>query len=1132
MSIEQLNKYLQSLTSHSLDTSVTITQSLLQLMGINLLAQKETIINTSATLQSMLVENPIVKGQQLFFKISKANEPISCRLAVVKKINKQTIYRLVHENKFYSWQANIGNVGTDNLPYTIDFITNKNYQQLTVVLSQGEQIRTLNFNNRLTNLQVHKILPKWLQVAQQPKAIINADLWSSLDIKEVNKQFYITIKDKFDTLISNIQEQHPATQPNQQKMFAIKLIGRYLFCWFLKEKEIIPAQALSSNSLGKHSNIYNQIINPLFFITLNTLPQPEREYPSFVPQDFIKLFANIPYLNGGLFEESEEDKLINTLQIDTWLLQFIQFLEEYNFTVDESSPNYEQLAIDPEMLGRILENLLASLNTETEKMANERKSLGAFYTPRVIVDYMVTESLKYYLIGKLLPNNEANEPSTDNNDLFTTTSSKAPSLFAAQEPQQLAFNIDKLTKEDTNKETYIKAKIDKLFNVWDDTNPFTKSETQVVKDALQQCKIIDPACGSGAFPMGILHKLEMLNEKLGTDKSAYKLRRHILSQNIYGVDILPIAVEISRLRAWLSLILVSDFKPTDKKHNFNIEALPNLDFKFVCANSLVGSGYKEFKELEKLANTNILTQIKNKVNHLEEIRNLYFNSSNTDNAKKKLILDFHTTKEAINKTALLLKKNTLQNFLDKIDDWDPFNDSKASSFFSPDWMLGVSNGFDIVLGNPPYIQLQDKTKLPDTIIKLYQLEKFKSFIKTGDLYCLFYEKGVDFLNSKGILCYITSNKWMRAEYGKLIRKYFIENTQPEILIDFGQSMIFESAIVHSNILLLRKTIFNGKINAVQFQDKKYNQNEDLNKFVLGNLVNLSNLSENLWVIESKENFNLKDKIELNGIPLSKWKINFYRGILTGCNEAFLINGVTKKILVSEDKNNATVIQPILRGRDVRRYYSTFNDWWLINSHNGLKGKKIERINIPTNYPTIYEHLKKYINKAEHREDKGDHWTNLRNCAYLEEIDKPKIIFSEIVSEPQFHYEINKYFPEATVFFITGEKLKYLTALLNSRPVTYIFKMFYAGGELVGKYRYKKAFLERLPIPNPSCKSELIFEELVNKILAAKKENPKANTILWEREIDIRVCHLYNLTLTEAKLVDATITEEEFNQYKN
>ncbi len=275
------------------------------------------------------------------------------------------------------------------------------------------------------------------------------------------------------------------------------------------------------------------------------------------------------------------------------------------------------------------------------------------------------------------------------------------------------------------------------------------------------------------------------------------------------------------------------------------------------------------------------------------------------------------------------------------------------------------------------------------------------------------------------------------------------------------------------------------------------------------------IPENETKIAPNIDLKIKEKVENHGLPLKNWEIKFNRGILTGYNEAFIIDGREKDELINKDPKNTKILKPVLRGRDVRRYHSNFADLWLIHSHNGLKKKQITRIDIINDYPAVYEYLLQYKDKAEVRFDQGDHWTNLRNCAYLDEIEKPKIVFSEIVSQPQFHYDEKGYYPEATVFFITGENLKYLTALLNSKPVTYFFKKFYAGGELVGKYRYKKAFLGNLPIPKISPKAQQPFERIVDYILFLKKIEPalppgrdQVMSSFFEQIIDGCVYELY------------------------
>jgi len=399
------------------------------------------------------------------------------------------------------------------------------------------------------------------------------------------------------------------------------------------------------------------------------------------------------------------------------------------------------------------------------------------------------------------------------------------------------------------------------------------------------------------------------------------------------------------------------------------------------------------------------------------------------------------------------------------------------------------DNFDIVIGNPPYVQMQ---KDKGVLANKYKNTDYKTYERTGDIYTLFYERGLNLLVDKGILTFITSNKWMRAAYGKSLRHYFSNFVNPLVIVDFGQTMVFKSAIVHSNIILIQNSNNSNLVRTVQFQEDLYKENINISHYFEKYSTAQSNLGNDVWAISDESDVVIKKYAEKSGTPLSKWDIEFYRGILTGLNDAFIItDSAIKDDLIKKNPENENVLKPVLRGRDTRRYYSNFNDIWLINTHNGIKNKGIDRINVIKDYPNIYDYLLQYEEKAKKRQDKGDDWTNLRNCAYIDQFESPKIIFSEIVSGPQFHYDTKGYYPEATVFFISGNNLKYLIALLNSKPVTYIFKKFYAGGELVGKYRYKKSFLLNLPIPKVDSVIQKKIETLVDYLLYLNNQENKS-----------------------------------------
>ncbi len=900
------------------------------------------------------------------------------------------------------------------------------------------------------------------------------DAWQkTLDTSVLNKNFYNAVAAAFTKLVGGErrngakrmaekgQLQLPGNPDDTvKKEFAVRLIGRLLFCQFLKKKRsqgdipLISERILSQKSVGENHALgyYHKVLELLFFGALN------RKRKDRMPELRKGDWNRIPFLNGGLFEPHRHDFYeisemgisvhVNTLKIpDEWFAELLGIFEHYHFTLEENTPVEMEISIDPEMLGRIFENLLAEINPETGETA--RKSTGSYYTPRAIVEYMTDESLKLCLAGKTGIREE---------------------------------------------------KIARLLSWQDAESGLTDAEKDRVTDALDQLKILDPACGSGAFPMGILQKMilvlqktdpdsrkwlkkllanipdptarEMMRRKLEGEKDLWNYTRKlgVIRSSIYGIDIQPIAAEISKLRFFLSLVV--DEKVSDnEEENRGILPLPNLEFKFVCANALIGLPKGNMGVFES----------QDEIDRLKELHTVYFSSHEDE-------------KEAVKREFAQVQKRMSEQLLDwnevkdkdsemlRLAMWEPFS-GKSCGWFDPEWMFGIKDGFDIVIGNPPYIQIQKLGKEEKNIL---QKQKFSCFASTGDIYALFYEKGNELLKENGFLTLITSNKWLRAGYGKNLRKFFSEKTNPVQLVDFGQTMIFESAIVHSNILISQKAQNQHKTQAVQFEQDLYKDDLSIAEYFNQYKINVSHFGEDIWTIVPNNDLKIKEKVENIGLPLKKWEIKFNRGIVTGYNEAFIIDGRKKDELISKDPKNAEIIKPVLRGRDVRRYHSNFKNLWLISAFPAL------HLDI-NEYPLIMNYFKSFGKKLEQsgqngcRKKTNNQWFETQDTiSYYKEFEKPKIIFSEIVSEPQFHYDEKGYYPEATVFFITGESLKYLTALLNSKPVTYFFKKFYAGGELVGKYRYKKAFLENLPLPKISQKAQQPFDMMVDYILFLKK----------------------------------------------
>ena len=380
-------------------------------------------------------------------------------------------------------------------------------------------------------------------------------------------------------------------------------------------------------------------------------------------------------------------------------------------------------------------------------------------------------------------------------------------------------------------------------------------------------------------------------------------------------------------------------------------------------------------------------------------------------------------------------------------------------------------GFDIVTGNPPYVQLQKMKKETDIL----QAEGFKTFARTGDLYCLFYEHGLNILKQNGVLSYITSNTWMRTKFGESIREYFVTNSNPITLLNFEDTQIFPSATVEVNILLTKNEPWDGKMDAVAIKND-FKITTPIQLYLDKNKIELSDLSKESWVILSKEDFKIKNRISNNAVQLKEWDIEINRGFLTGLNDAFFIDEEKKIELIKEDSNSDFIIKPLVRGREINKYSYDFNNKYVIFPHNGTKSKP--RIEVEKDYPSIYAHLSKWKDKnAESvklnnkgvvqtlidRADQGLHWTNLRNCAYIDSFESEKLIWLSISDKPAFSLDIKKTYVTAPAYIMTSKCNKFLMVTLNSKVMEwYLDKVSSSTG--VGTNQWSKIFVEQLPIP--------------------------------------------------------------------
>ena len=515
--------------------------------------------------------------------------------------------------------------------------------------------------------------------------------------------------------------------------------------------------------------------------------------------------------------------------------------------------------------------------------------------------------------------------------------------------------------------------------------------------------------------------------------------------------------------------MICDCEKDASKPNFGIPTLPNLETKFVSANSLIA-------KKKKPAQGNLFEnpEIEPTKNELAEIRHKHF-SAKSASTKHRLREKDQTLRE---KLAKLLSDddNFAPEDAKQLAAWNPYDQNAVSPFFDPEWMFGVADGFDIVIGNPPYIQLQNNG---GELAKLYENCNYSTFARTGDIYCLFYERGWQLLKRDGHLCYITSNKWMRAGYGEKTREFFANKTNPMLLIDFAGVKIFESATVDTNILLFSKS--NNQHETVCAVTNKQNKDsvKNLSDFVQQQNSICDFNSSDSWVILSPIEQSIKRKIEAVGTPLKDWDIQINYGIKTGFNDAFIISTEKRNEILAncktedERQRTAELIRPILRGRDIKRYGYVDNGLYLINTHNGVRGR-IPRIKIE-DYPAVKAHLDQYWDRIATRSDKGDTPYNLRNCAYLEDFNKPKIVWGEISDRSKFAYEHGgKYIPEATTFLMVGNHLPYLFCVLNS-PLSEWFFSKVGTTTGVGTVRWKKYTIQQLLLPNITDKQQIKFD---------------------------------------------------------
>ena len=1003
--------------------------------------------------------------------------------------------------------------------------------------------------------------------------------WEQIfNVELLNERFYRELANWYFWALPQVE--FPADlEPDDEKRRAtglIRLLTRLIFCWFLKEKGLIPERLFHPTDLAKilkgfdpesetSSAYYHAILQNLFFATLNqrmgkdTKGQPYRvfakdegfqknratydinnlyRYEALFqesPETALAHFADIPFLNGGLFEclDRTEDGTDKKRYIDGFsrnakkrphvpdrlffdsgetadlsavyddrkrkaerVTGLIHILNRYKFTIVENTPIDQEIALDPELLGKVFENLLASYNEETKTTA--RKQTGSFYTPRPIVDYMADESLKAHLTRALV-------------------------------------------EKASMKESDACAGLDLLFAYTEKEHAFTASEVACLIAAIDTLKILDPACGSGAFPMGILHKLVYILGKLDPDNDRWKqtqlakldsapmreeLERAFADNNddygrklyliencLYGVDIQPIAIQITKLRFFISL--VCDQKTNrNKKENHGIRPLPNLETKFVAADTLIG--------LPEMTQSLLVDP---RVGLIEkEIESLYHSHFSEQRRDRKFANQrkVKSLREELGK--LLAESLMAPKKAQHVAEWDPFDPQSSADFFDPHWMFGrsLADGFDIVTGNPPYISVE---RFAGTAIQKKWQDNFTTYSARGDVYCFFYERGADLLRKGGVLVYITSNKWMRAGYGEKLREFLAKKVNTVGVLDFGMAQNFGAATTYTCITTFVKSPSERATRSCYASDDRAAM-EDPAGYFNENAVTLENLGCDAWVVLSPERQGIRTRVIDQGIPLERWSLQISRGVITGYNEAFYLTKWERDSLIDADPRSADIIVKLLRGRNIERYKTNWDHAYQLIIKFGAHEYLEEQ------YPAVYRHLLKHKSKLQARgqcsygrERKAQdaskpypgqhHWLELDNNPtddYLDLFKGPKILYQEIAQTLPFFFDLDqRYFVNDTCYIMTSdsEPLLALTAILNSTLFRCCFKDNFP--ENAGNtYRAKKAFFEKIPIKKPAAAEVSLFERLVPLIQFAKADagaSPGAAAFL-EDLIDACVMECY------------------------
>ena len=987
----------------------------------------------------------------------------------------------------------------------------------------------------------------WMRTNEKPNNFTGllASWLAVLNTEELNKRFY---KGLYEWYKRAITEARLPTKHEPVEEQVIRLITRLMFIWFIKEKGFVARELFNETQVKamlkdydhQHGDSYYRcVLQNLFFGTLNTPVDDRRFAPgsdadesawdtndmftlNFVDEidrvdELLDSFHISPFINGGLFEcldgrdpngdfqlvdgFVDDPNVRNSISVPNRLFfddaGLITLFDSFRFTVEESTPLEQEVALDPELLGNVFESLLAAYVPETS--STKQAQTGTYYTPRQVVDYMVDEALTESLLARGFGSEQTKDADRDR-------------LLA-------------------------------LFDYRIEAGSWSDDEAKLLVGLIAETKVLDPAVGSGAFPMAALHKMTLALRKIDPEnqlwhehqkhiavsrtETAFDVPRHqernemldeisevfetyrsgdygrklFLIQNcMFGVDIQPIAVQIAKLRFFISLAIEQE--TNSDAYNYGIRALPNLETRFVIADSLLP--LTRWENQKTLAHTD---EVASRVKELLANRERYFRAYDPWGKGRLRANDAHTRSDL---ARTLRDRGMPESDADRLAAWDPFDQSAVSEWFDPEFMFGVSDGFDVVIGNPPYRQLQDND---GELNQKYSDQGFDTHHSEGDLYQLFYEKGCGFTTRpKGLLAFITSNSWMRTRSGGKTREFLREQKVPLRLIELGKDT-FDAAIVDTNVLIVANRAIPAECKAIDM-DRITHESFPPFEQDWGSLVAESSSP---WSVLAYDEVPVFRRVSQVGTPLIDWPISLRQGVTTGRNKAFIVDEERKSSILQEDSRSADVIRAVVRGRNVRKYRITSGKEYILDVHNGTSAYPPVDI---SEYPAIKRHLDQFMPDLKKRDQKGHTPYHIRSCSFHAKYDEPKLIWQTSSDEGRFAFDREGLMCIDSAYIVTGDEitLRFLAAILNSRLLSWWMQRT-APNTGMGLTQWKKFAVERIPVPDVSEEFMSKMAVRVDEVQALKTSQDEEGASEAMRKIDEVVYDLYGLTEEEIAVVE-------------